>query len=401
MKMTRPLQIALACGLSCGLVGCKTPTSGSSWSPTSWFSRHSSAQSTAPEVQYNGMSDGFSTTVKQNAQTQVVSGVKPEGTMTKAWKSTTGAVASTFGATPKTGKDATSLSSRPGKLDADLYIRAARFAEQGDNLTDAEAKYQQALKVEPKNVTAIIGLARLYDKQENSQAAVATYKQAIKLHPTTALVYNDLGLCYGRRRELGPAHQMLQKAVELEPGKANYRNNLAAVLVDMGRPQEAYQQLAAVQAEGVAHYNLAFLLHSRGQQGPAIAHLQQAIAKDATLTPARELLAQLEGGGSLESIPQPGVPSQPNMTMVSNTRTARAPAGPAGRTRPSNQRQQMHPEDLQPPEVSYGPAGNGAGNEGANEAGAYRLQSYVEEVHVEEAESTSGPATLRITDDEE
>jgi len=385
VKKIRPLQIALLCGLSCGMMGCKSPMS---WSPTSWFSRSAPPASTSPEVQYNGMSDGYSTTVKPNAGAVVVSGVKPEGAMTKAWKSTTGAVSSAFGTQPKTSKDATSLSSHPGKLDADLYIRAARFAEEGGNFADAEAKYQQALKGEPKNVTAIIGLARLYDKQENSQAAVATYKQAIKLHPTSAMVYNDFGLCYGRRRELGPAHQMLQKAVELEPGKANYRNNLATILVDMGRTQEAYQQLAAVQAEGVAHYNLAFLLHSRGQQGPAIDHLQQALAKDASLTPARELLSQIEGGGSLETI------AQPNMRMVSNPRPSR---GPTGHSRQGNQRMQIQQEDLQPPEVNYGPTGNEAGNE----AGAYRLQSFAEEVRVDQAEAAAGPATLRITDDEE
>jgi Tfp pilus assembly protein PilF len=399
VKTSRPLQIALACGLSCGIMGCKSPMS-----PTNWFAR-SPAQSTAPDVQYNGMAEGYSATVKSNANTAVVSGAKPEGAMTKAWNSTTGAVASVFGTAPKPSKDATALNNKPGKLDADIYIRAAGFAEQSGNFAEAEGKYQQALKVEPRNVIAILGLARLYDKQENSQAAVATYQQAIKLHPKAATVYNDFGLCYGRRREFAPAQQMLQKAVELEPGKANYRNNLAAVLVDMGRPQEALQQLLAVQEEGVAHYNMAYLLSSRGQQGPAIAHLQQAIAKDPTLTPARELLAQLDGSGTAETLAHPGESPRPHVQMASSTR----PSRPGGRILPGNQRQQTNQEDLQPPEINYGPVGN---------EGTYRLQSYdaapdsrtptyphTRTAHVAEIapeiEADPSPTTIRITDDEE
>ncbi|MBC7852631.1 MAG: tetratricopeptide repeat protein [Pirellulaceae bacterium] len=395
MKLNRQLQFVLACGVSCGIMGCK--------SPMTWLSRPAHGASTAPDVQYNGVT-GFSSTVKQNTGATVVSGAKPEGTMAKAWSSTTGAVTSLLGTSPKS-KDATSLSSKPGKLDADIYLRAAHFAEQGGNLPDAEAKYQQALKVEPKNVSAIVGLARLYDQQGNSQQAIATYQQAIKLHPKNAVVYNDFGLCYGRRRELAPAQQMLQKAVELEPGKANYRNNLATVLVDMGRPADAYQHLHSVQGEGVAHYNLACLLHSRGQNDQAAGHLQQAIAKDQTLTPARELLAQLEG--------QP----QENMRMASaitpsrerreERRDQRDDARARGRQ--GNPQMQLEQSDLQPPTINYGPAAPPA-HEGiyrSYEDAAPAPQQYPARrtSHVAEAaaEKTPGnsPATIRITDDEE
>src|SRR6185503_7782530 len=135
VKISRPLQLAFVCGLSCAMVGCK---SGSSFSPMSWFSRSSAGQSTAPEVQYNGMSEGYSTTVKPNAGAVIVSGAKPDNAVTKAWKSTTGAVTSVMGTSTTKPKDNTSLSKSPGKIDADLYIRAARFAEDGGNFADAE-----------------------------------------------------------------------------------------------------------------------------------------------------------------------------------------------------------------------------------------------------------------------
>jgi Flp pilus assembly protein TadD len=384
MKLTRSLQFVLVCGASCGLLGCK--------SPMTWFSPSPHAASTAPDVRYNGVS-GSSATVKQNAGAALGSTPKPEGTMAKAWNSTTGAVTSLLGTSSKS-KDATSLSTKPGKLDADIYLRAAAFAEQSGDLAEAETKYQQALKTAPKNVNAIVGLARLYDQQGNSHQAIATYQQAIKLHPKNAMVYNDLGLCYGRRRELAQSQQMLQKAVELEPGKAAYRMNLAVVLVDMGQPAIAYQNLLAVQAEGVAHYNLACLLESCGQVDQAVDHLHQALAKDPALTPARELLAQLTGG------------LQPPLQMASATLTGRERRN--AHSRQGNQRMQLDPADLQAPNVNYGPAvppiGEGAFQPDGTSAPQQQVRirrTSLQNVADDENAQDSTPTTVRITDDEE
>ncbi len=382
MKLKSQLQFVLACGVTCGILGCK--------SPSTWFSKPAPLATTAPEVHYNGMA-GYST-VKQNPGTEIVSGAQPEGAMTKAWNSTTGAVSSLF-ATGSKAKDATSLNSKPGKLDGDLYLRAAHIAEQGGNFQEAQAKYQQALKVEPKNVDAVLGLARLYDQQGNSQQALATYQQAVKLHPKNAKVYNDFGLCYGHRRELAPAQQMLQKAVELEPGKTSYRMNLAVVLVDLGRPADAYQQLAATQPEGVARYNMACLLEERGQQQQAADQLRLALAKDPGLAPARELLAQLEGAPQNMQTVSANLPSRRD--------DSRAPQGSS----PIQAEQQ----EFQPPVINYGPVAP------ANEQRPVyqyhedtapappqypgRRTSHEEIADDENAEPTT-PATVRISDDE-
>jgi tetratricopeptide (TPR) repeat protein len=393
MKLSRQLHIVLACGISCGFMGCKTPMT--------WFSGSSQTATTAPVVQYNGLS-GPSSTLKQNGGATIVSGGQPEGTMAKAWTSTTTAVSSLLGTAPKS-KDATSLSSKPGKLDADIYLRAAHFAEQGGKFTEAEAKYQQALKVEPKNVDAILGLARLHNQQGNSQQAIATYQQAIKLHPKNAKVYNDFGLCYGQRRELAPAQQMLQKAVELEPGKTNYRMNLAVVLVDMGRPADAFQSIAAVQPPGVAHYNLACLLEERGQHDQAADQLHQALTKDPSLTPARELLAQL-GGGSTQSNMQTVSTSAPKRDARNEGQQRRDDT----RSRQRNPNMQMDQADLQPPVINYGPAAPANGERpvyhnqedpAAQQQYPARRTSHEDVIEDDKAEEAA-PATARISDDE-
>ena len=314
--------------------------------------------------------------------------------------STTTAVSSLFGQLPN--PDATSLDSKPGKLDADIYLRAAHFAEQAGKYTDAEAKYQQALKVEPKNVDAILGLARLHNQLGNSQQAIATYKQAINLHPKNAKVYNDFGLCYGQRLELAPAQQMLQRAVELEPGKTNYRMNLAVVLVDMGRPADAFQCIAAVQPPGVAHYNLACLFEERGQHDQAADQLHQALAKDPSLTPARELLAQL--GGSTQSNMQTVSTSVPRRDVRNEGQQRRDDT----RSRQRNPNMQMDQDELQPPVINYGPAAPANGERpvyhnqedpAAQQQYPASRTSHEDVIEDDEADETT-PPTVRISDDE-
>ena len=53
----------------------------------------------------------------------------------------------------------------------------------------------------------------------------------------------------------------LRQAVKLEPKRKLYRNNLATVLVDMGRTDEAWDELSSVHTPAVAHYNLGYLLY--------------------------------------------------------------------------------------------------------------------------------------------
>jgi hypothetical protein len=74
-----------------------------------------------------------------------------------------------------------------------------------------------------------------------------------------------------------------------------YRNNLATVLVEAGRPNEAFAQLAATSEPAVAHYNLGYLLHQRGQSQPAADHLQRALLLNPSLSPASQLLAEING----------------------------------------------------------------------------------------------------------
>ena len=54
----------------------------------------------------------------------------------------------------------------------------------------------------------------------------------------------------------------LRRAVAADPKEVLDRNNLATVLIELNRSDEAYQTLVSVHGEAVVHYNIGFLLRS-------------------------------------------------------------------------------------------------------------------------------------------
>ena len=300
----RQLRLALAIGVAGTLIGCKTPQGGLlGWGRGS----QASAVSAAPDIskqKYDGMSQEFAGAApgaSNTAPTTGMGGAKPaapqQNMFSSAWTKTSAAVGSALTIKPRVEapEDATSLNSTPKKFTPELYIAHARVLENQGKLDEAAQNYKQALKVGPGNVTTLVSLARLQDRQAKTTDAIETYRKALKADPQNALVYNDLGLCYARQKDTAQSLTNLNKAVELQPSNAKYRNNLAAVLIEAGRTDDAYAQLAAVNTPAVAHYNLGYLLHQRGQSEAAAIQMQQALAADPNMAPAAAMLAQIAG----------------------------------------------------------------------------------------------------------
>lgn len=296
----RQLAAAVIFAVGAGLVGCRSPQGGLAF----WNSKQdTSIARAAPNVdqqKYEGLSKEFVSSGRpmgQIAKGSTALGGQPTPPpkgISGMWHRTTAAVGGMFAAKPQIepATDATRLDAPSKKVGPDMYVAVARLMEQQSKFPEAEAQYEMALKKAPNDQNALIGLARLHDRQGQSAKAVALYERAVKAHPKSALVHNDVGLCFARQKQLDRSLQSLNKAVELQPENARYRNNLATVLVEAGRTSEALQHLSRNGSQAVAHYNVGFLLYKRGQQGEAVQHLQQAIALDPELTPAREMLAQ-------------------------------------------------------------------------------------------------------------
>jgi Tfp pilus assembly protein PilF len=239
--------------------------------------------------------------------------------------------------------DPVRLGSSTPKPGPDLHVAMAHVKEHGGDFVDAERHYQEALRQAPADLPALVGYAHLKDHLGQLDQATALYQQAAIQHPRQASVHNDLGLCLHRRGLLKESIASLHAAVDLAPDKKLYRNNLATALVDAGRPVEAYQQLAAAHGEAVAHYNLGYLLASKGDHRQAAAEYQRALALDPSLSPAREALAQLTPA------PQPAV-----AVAQAPPRAARAASAPPPAAAPAIAPAAVqHPAPEPRPQVDY------------------------------------------------
>ena len=177
----------------------------------------------------------------------------------------------------------------------ELYVSMAQLSEQGSKTEHARAMYQQALSLDPKNLDALMGLARMEDREGKLEEALSIYCRAVSMYPKNAKVLNDLALCHARSGQLNHSRQLLSQAIALQPDKALYRNNIAKVLVEMNRVDDAVTHLAAVHPPAVAQYNVGVMLQGRGRTDEAIRFLTAASHIDPQLQAAREMLQQLQG----------------------------------------------------------------------------------------------------------
>ena len=240
--------------------------------------------------------------------------VQPEQSNSEsAWwaqlRNTGGALSEALTITPQTipAPDPTSLANRPGDVGGALNYHAAKVYETDGNIVGAMALYQKSLQMTPNDVRAMIGYARLLDREGNFREAERLYHRALEIEPTNVVALNDLGMIYARQRMFEEALEPISQAVQLQPTNQRYRNNIAIVLIDAGRPDEAFGHLDAVHGEATAHYNLGYLLARRNMNDQAVGHLRQALTMNPQLTPARQLLDSLATsvGNFQQAEPQP------------------------------------------------------------------------------------------------
>jgi tetratricopeptide (TPR) repeat protein len=196
--------------------------------------------------------------------------------------------------------DPISLGFASGPPTPSLYVAMAQMSDQGGNAAHARSMYQQALKIDEKNLDALLGLARMEDREGNLQEALRIYQQAVNNHPEDARALNDLALCQARCGDMQKSYELLSQAVKMRPEKQLYRNNIAKVLIEMNQLDQAAMQLAAVYDPAVANYNMAALLQERGRTAEAVPFLHKALAANPQFAEAHTMLTNITGGTQVQ-----------------------------------------------------------------------------------------------------
>jgi Tfp pilus assembly protein PilF len=181
----------------------------------------------------------------------------------------------------------------PKKPSVEVYLSLANLYTETGKFTEAEDQYHQALKIAPDDIRVLLGYAKLRDRMNRPEEAIKLYQLAEQKHPKNASLYNDLAIHFVRYGMVPQAVEAAQRAVELRPHEPRFRNNLAALYVEAGKPQEAYQQLRAVYDEPIAHYDLGFLLNKRGLKPAALQEFATALQMSPGMGLARQWVERL------------------------------------------------------------------------------------------------------------
>ncbi|HXS72765.1 MAG TPA: hypothetical protein VN725_01890 [Rhodanobacteraceae bacterium] len=145
----------------------------------------------------------------------------------------------------------------------------------------AEAEYQRAAQLAPRNPDTARRLAALQAELGHFQAAVQGYKQSIALDPLTARAWNDMAISLVALKRYPEAEAAERKAIELRPQGGFQHAWLAVAQLMAGQNAQA---LASAQAEPDPlwrNWALALATWANGDRVQSDALLKQLIAGNA------------------------------------------------------------------------------------------------------------------------
>ncbi|MFQ5733079.1 MAG: tetratricopeptide repeat protein, partial [Planctomycetaceae bacterium] len=109
-----------------------------------------------------------------------------------------------------------------------ILARAVRDENAG-RLAEAQAGYEDVLKMDRGNATAHHRLAVIADKTGNYHVAAAHYAAALRVKRRDANLLNDYGLSLKLQKRFDEAEQYFKQALAIDPNHTNATNNLNAL----------------------------------------------------------------------------------------------------------------------------------------------------------------------------
>ena len=111
------------------------------------------------------------------------------------------------------------------------------------DLDGAIIHFQEALKIEPKNLNAHVSMGLALGYKRNFDGAINHFRAAIKINPRIPETYNSLAVALTYTGKIEEAIVQLKKAIEINPQFAKAYNTLGVILAKTGKVDEGIAYL--------------------------------------------------------------------------------------------------------------------------------------------------------------
>jgi len=127
----------------------------------------------------------------------------------------------------------------PERTAEEWFATALECETSSKNYADAIEAYNQALRIDPQKVEALLNCGTLYYERGHLEKASEYFRRAVDSDPQNSLAHSNLGSVLEEVGQVEEARQHLRLAVRLDPTRSDARYNLALVCEKLGSHAEA------------------------------------------------------------------------------------------------------------------------------------------------------------------
>jgi len=180
------------------------------------------------------------------------------------------------------------------KILPETHVAAGRMFEAQRDVPQAILQYRKAIAVNHRNVVAYQRLGYLLGQVGEHAEAIDVLGRAVTLDPNNAVLRNNLGfeLMHGQRWKEAEAE--LRTAIRQRSDFPRAHVNLAMVLSQVNRFDEALSEFQSVLPDADAHYNMGLLHRGQKRYEDAKASFERVLVLNPVFSAARTQLSEIE-----------------------------------------------------------------------------------------------------------
>jgi superkiller protein 3 len=148
----------------------------------------------------------------------------------------------------------------------------------------AESYYTEAIKLDPRNPSAYVGLGQFYDAENKDDLAKVNYEKALEIDPNLSEVKGPLGIIYFQDGEVAKADQLIGESLADDPDNAESQFFLGLIRYKENRNDEAVKALrksiSLDDDNAESHYYLGASLNRLGKDDEAVREFERSVSID-------------------------------------------------------------------------------------------------------------------------